>query len=135
MNIIITLPTNLLEKIENGEKTIELRKNCPSNFHPQKDVVYICEKGKKQVVGYMVISTIIHASNWIKTWDDFGSDIGVPVDWYIRYAAEAEHLYLYFIDKFIRFNQPLGLLPFFLKCTPPQSYTYTHVNYYDPDNR
>lgn len=135
MNIIITLPINLIEKIEDGEKTIELRKNCPSNFHPQKDVVYICEKGKKNVVGYMVVSHIVHATNWLKTWEDFGSDIGVPFDWYFEYAADAEKLYLYFIEKFVRFDRPLGLLPYFLKCTPPQSYTYTSVKYFDEEDR
>ena len=44
MNIIITLPSKLIQLIKEGKKRIELRKRYPLFFNPQKDVIYICEK-------------------------------------------------------------------------------------------
>lgn len=134
MNIIITLPTNQIEKIEKGEKTIELREFCPLNFRPQEDVIYVCVEGKREVVGYLVIESIFHASNWFKVWEDFGTEIGMPIDWYLYFFADADKLYLYFISKFVRYPKPLGLLIYFLRYTPPESYIYTAAKYYDEED-
>lgn len=51
MDVIITLPTNLIQLIKDGKKTIELRKNRPLFFNPEEDVIYICKKGTACVVG------------------------------------------------------------------------------------
>ena len=49
MNILITLPKNLLEKIISGEKEFEMRKCLPKHMKIGEDGFFVVEKGTDDV--------------------------------------------------------------------------------------
>ena len=49
MNILITLPKNLLEDILNGKKKYEMRKCFPKQMRIGKDGFFVVEKGTDNV--------------------------------------------------------------------------------------
>lgn len=49
MNILITLPKNLLEKIISGEKQFEMRKCLPKHMKIGEDGFFVVEKGTDDV--------------------------------------------------------------------------------------
>ena len=49
MNILITLPKDLLEKIISGEKKFEMRKCLPKNMRIGEDGFFVVEKGSDEV--------------------------------------------------------------------------------------
>lgn len=55
MNIVITLPHELIQAILDGKKTAEVRSRIPKDFHKECDVVYVVEKGTKTCPLYFSI--------------------------------------------------------------------------------
>lgn len=55
MNIVITLPHELIQAILDGKKTVEVRSRIPKDFHKECDVVYVVEKGTKNCPLYFSI--------------------------------------------------------------------------------
>jgi len=49
MNILVTLPKNLVEKIISGEKTVEVRKCLPKNMKLNSDGFFVVEKGTDNI--------------------------------------------------------------------------------------
>lgn len=91
MDIAITLPKKLWEKIVSGEKVCELRKECPRRFTMGSNVVYVILKGTKDVVGYFTIlsmspvrindavrckNLICADAGWIAKYLDYGNQKG-----------------------------------------------------------
>lgn len=129
MNVIITLPPKFIQLIKEGKKSIELRKTCPIFFEPQKDVIYVCEKGTKSVVGYMTIKQIICANNKFAILEGWSKNIAVPQKWIANYIKDAEELYGFFIGGYKSFYKPLSLNEYFHRLRAPQSFMYTYENY------
>lgn len=129
MNVIITLPSNLIQLIKEGKKSIELRKTCPLFFKPQKDVIYICEKGTGNVVGYMTIKRIIGTKNKFGILANWSKYIAVSPEWITDYIKDAEKLYGFLIGKYKSFDKPLSLNEYFHRLRAPQSFLYTSKNY------
>lgn len=91
MDIAITLPKKLWEKIVSGEKVYELRKECPRRFTMGSNVVYVILKGTKDVVGYFTVlsmspvrindavrcnNLICADAGWIAKYLDYGNQKG-----------------------------------------------------------
>ena len=49
MNILITLPKHLIDKIISGEKKFEMRKCLPKNMRLGEDGFFVVEKGTNEV--------------------------------------------------------------------------------------
>ena len=128
MNIIITLPTNLIQLIKEGKKTIELRKHCPLLFVSNKDVIYICKKGTACVVGYMKIDAVVVTLNKYAILTEWAKDIAVPQEWIKNYIKDAKVLYGYFIRYYREFEKPLPIKEQFNVSRAPQSFVYTTEN-------
>lgn len=128
MNVIITLPSNLIQLIKNGKKTIELRKNKPLFFNPEEDVIYICQKGTAKVVGYMKIDAIKSTRNKYGILTEWAKDIAVPLKWIENYIRNAKELYGYFIGSYTEFDKLLSLRENFKVYRAPQSFAYTTEN-------
>lgn len=125
MDIAITLPKSLWDKIVSGEKKIELRKNRPSSYHIIRDRVYVVIKGSNIVVGYFIIADFVATSpaclmtspNWLK-------QIAVSQDWISHYIEGATLVWLWYIGNVFQFKEPLSR-PFTMKLkNNPQSYVY-----------
>lgn len=129
MNVIITLPSKLIQLIKERKKRIELRKTCPKLFNPHKDVIYICEKGTRNVVGCMIIEQIICTTNKYGILKDWSKDIAVSLEWIANYIKDAKELYGFFIGGCRFFDKPFSLDEHFHVKKAPQSFVYTSDNY------
>lgn len=129
MNIIITLPSNLIQLIKEGRKTIELRKHYPLFFNKDKDVIYICKKGTACVVGYMKIDTVVVTQNKYDILTEWAKDIAVPREWIEKYIKDTKILYGYFIGEYKFFDKPLTLEDHYHVYQGPGTFLYTSINY------
>lgn len=129
MDVIITLPSNLIQLIKEGKKCIELRKTCPKSFNPQKDVIYICEKRTDYVVGYLTIELIMYTNDKFAVLRDRSRYISVPLDWIADNIKNAKHRYSFIISNSKFFDEPLSLDENFHVNKAPQSFVYTFENY------
>ena len=125
MDVIITLPSNLIQLIKEGRKTIELRKHYPLFFNKDEDVIYICKKGTACVVGYMKIDAVVVTQNKYGILTEWAKDIAVPREWIEKYIKDTKILYGYFILYYREFEKPLPLRENFKVYRAPQSFAYT----------
>ena len=125
MNIMITLPQNLIAAILNGEKTIEIRKSRPLHFDCNNDGVYICKKGCAQVVAFFQLREILHVWNPDQFYDDHGSELAIPRTWFFEYVKGHKVCYAWVISKAWLFDTPIALESFSDVEKAPQQYVYT----------
>lgn len=91
MDIAITLPKNLWEKVVSGEKAYELRRDFPRKLRIGADKVYVILKGTTKVVGYFKVmkafqvrihDAVMHSRligvepEWIARYLDYGNKSG-----------------------------------------------------------
>lgn len=95
MNVIITLPVELIAEILEGRKTIEIRKRIPQRFNLDCDIVYVCEKGTHKVP----IMFSIHHFDLYGQWDDndkrIADQASIPVQWLNDYKKSCEYISLW----------------------------------------
>ena len=125
MDIAITLPSSLWDKIVSGEKTIELRKNFPKDFCFKYDRVYVLLKGTTKIAGFFYVSSFedFYAES-INDFDPILSKISVPKQWIINYVGYSSLVYLWHIRKVVPFVNFLDRSYIWNKKTNPQSYFY-----------
>lgn len=125
MNVVITLPRNLITAIVSGAKTIEFRKSYPKDFDCRQDCVFVIEKGTRNVVAYFCVSDFQYESNPVEIWRDYSIQIGVPFFWFMAYAHRCRAYYLWRIRKAAYLYTPLDRGLSLGLTTNPQSYVYT----------
>lgn len=122
MNILITLPRNLIEKIISGEKEFEMRKCLPKHMKIGEDGFFVVEKGTNiircwcRVDGYVVPFSV----------DWYVSRLCVPAEYVLKYA-NGKKVYLWKIGKVKVFqNLERGSL---LISKNPQQFVYCPLSY------
>lgn len=126
MNILITLPKNLIEKIISGKKKFEMRKCLPKNMKIGKDGFFVVEKGTDNV------------RCWCRVDDAFETDINYfsvklyatrlcVSERYINEYANGKKVYLWKIGKVIAFDC-LSRNSLFVDKNP-QQFAYTPLSY------
>lgn len=101
MNILITLPKNLLDKIISGDKRYEMRKCIPINMKLGEDGFFIVEKGTDKVKCWCRVDSAItftmndfHAQRWC-------DDLCVTPQFVLDYAPEGKDVWLWEIGKVV----------------------------------
>lgn len=125
MDIAITLPRSLWNKIVSGEKSIELRKVRPNLFNAWRDRVYVVTKGSNEVVGYFYIecfmattlSCLMVSHRWLE-------QIAVSQEWVSTYIEGSKLIYLWFIGKCVSFNKSADRNFDMRLKNNPQCFTY-----------
>lgn len=125
MNVVITLPENLIAAIVSGAKTIEFRKSYPKDFDCRNDCVYIIEKGTRNVVAYFLVSDFQYENDPVEIWRNYSIQIGVPFFWFMAYAPRCRSYYLWRIRKASYLYTPLDRELSFGLTTNPKDYVYT----------
>lgn len=101
MNILITLPKDLLENIIAGKKKFEMRKCLPKNVKIGVDGFFIVEKGTDDVKcwcridGYIGINMDYFSAKW------YAHKVCVSEQYILKYA-NGKKLYLWKIGKVIK---------------------------------
>lgn len=122
MNVVITLPRDLISKILSGEKTFEMRKSCPYRFR-LGDGVFVIEKGTDIVRCFFKVDEIISinpdkAASW-------ANDLGVSVQYVQNYCKNAQRVYMWHIAEIRQLsNYSRTLLGV---KNNPQNFVYTNV--------
>jgi len=103
MNILITLPKDLLEKIISGEKELEMRKCIPKHMKIGEDGFFVVEKGTDCVRCWCRVD------NWMGTGMDnyrahwYANRLCVSQRYIMEYA-KGKMVYLWKIGKVITFD-------------------------------
>lgn len=99
MNIVITLPIDLISHIVEGRKTIEVRKNFPKNFKLNEDWVYVCCAGQHKIMIAFKVKMLVTSNNPAWVWKHYGGQIRCPYQWWKEYTSKGNALKLWFIDN------------------------------------
>ena len=126
MNILITLPKHLIDKIISGEKKYEMRKCLPKNMKLGEDGFFVVEKGTDEVRCWCRVDKAIgtHLDHYSADW--YVSRLCVPEDYVERYA-NGKKVYLWEIGKVIKL-QDLTRGSLFVDKNP-QQFAYCPLSY------
>lgn len=126
MNVVITLPKHLIDKIISGEKIYEMRKAIPKFMNIGEDGFFAVEKGTRNVRCWCRIDCIYG------TWFDhstaswFAARLCVDEEYVIKYAAD-KRIFLWKIGKVIELS---GLdRNSLLVDNNPQQFAYCPLSY------
>ena len=131
MNIVITLPQELITKILLGEKRYEIRKALPKLLHLDESWVYVVKKGTSEVPLAFKVDNILYGNMYLQLWKSMHGKAGIPLEWYIRYVKNAKRIYIWCISKRIYIKEPLDVKKDFRIEKNPQQNTYTDVDIED----
>ena len=124
MDILITLPKNLIEKILSGEKTVEVRSRRPIKFDLYNDIVYVVQKGTRRVVMDFTIERFVDVDYAGLLFYYNEGNVGVDLAWLTKYAANKKTFSIWYIGCVTSLDcidLTLDKMP--VKAAP-QSYTY-----------
>jgi len=126
MNILITLPKDLLEKIISGEKKFEMRKCLPKNMKIGEDGFFVVEKGTDDVRCWCRVDEVreTYIDHYSAGW--FASRLCVPEE-YIEKYANGKKVYLWKIGKVLNL-QDLTRGSLFVDKNP-QQFAYCPLSY------
>lgn len=129
MNILITLPKNLLDKILSGEKKFEMRKRLPKNMKLGEDGFFVVEKGTDKVRCWCRVDKVktIDTSLINKIAEGLSKDLCVTPQYVIDYACPGKNVCLWEIGKVIEFQGLIRSSLFVSKN--PQQFAYCPLSY------
>lgn len=123
MNVLITLPRHLLDKILAGEKLFEMRKSVPRKMVIGQEGFFVVEKGTDQVRCWCRVDEIIECRMTEIKAAVLSSSLCVSPEFIINYAPVGKKVFLWHIDIVIQLHGISRTL--LLGDTNPQSYAYT----------
>lgn len=124
MDIVITLPGVLINRIMNGSKKIEVRKVFPSYFTKGVDRVYVVLKKTTNVVMSFTVPYYTIYADPNLAWNKFGHELGIPIEWLRAYAKDDSYLCFWRIADVQVLEKPLPLEESFGIKRAPQSFAY-----------
>lgn len=124
MDIVITLPKNLIEKILSGEKTVEVRTRRPIKFNLYRDIVYVVQKGTRRVVMNFTIERFIDVDKAGLLFYYNEGYVGVDLNWLMRYAANKKTFSIWHIGCITSMDKICVYLDDLYIKAAPQSYAY-----------
>ena len=129
MNLVITLPTDLIAAILDKKKSIEIRSKLPINFDTQHDVVYVCQKGFQRVPIYFTIKDYIVFGSSYANDEKIANNASVPVKWIIDYREGRRFVYAWVIGYVCEVASPENLWHDLQLKSNPQSYVYSTLEW------
>ena len=127
MNVVITLPKNLINSILSGAKRFEMRKNFPVSLHVGVEGFFVVEKGTNQIRCWCRVSYIHKLILTSQMAVDYAPYLGVSPDYILNYQSLGEYVFLWAID-YVRpiFDTHLSALGV---SKNPQNYSYCLKTY------
>lgn len=127
MEIVISIRSEYLNKIRDGEKKWELRKKLPVDkiSSGQINKIWVWEtKPISKIVDYIEISELKQEKPSC-LWKKYGKDFGVDKKFYDEYYANSTYALAIGINKWVEGIQPV-LNPTKPTIYAPQGYVYLH---------
>lgn len=92
MNIVITLPANLIDAIISGEKLYEMRKTVPKLMRLKEDGFFVVEKGTDNIRCWCRVDDIFDLKMTAEMTTSISPLVSVPVEYINRYAPNEGHV-------------------------------------------
>ena len=127
MNILITLPKHLIEKIMSGEKKFEMRKCLPKNMKIGEDGFFVVEKGTNEVRCWCRVDRCIEFSMTAIAAIQYAGLLGVSPEFVLNYAPIGTKVYMWEVSKVIKL-QDLCRNSLFIDKNP-QQFAYCPLSY------
>jgi hypothetical protein len=127
MNILITLPKNLLAKIISGEKRYEMRKSLPKNMKVGEDGFFVVEKGTDEVGCWCRVDEIRTMFMTDAIAQKYSRFLCVTPQFILNYAPVGTKVHLWAVSKVIRL-QDLYRDSLFVEKNP-QQFAYCPLSY------
>lgn len=129
MNILITLPKNLIEKIISGEKRYEMRKCLPKHMKIGEDGFFVVEKGTDIVRCWCRVDKIMTLNLVMteKIAKGLSNDLCVSPQFILNYSRTGNDVRLWEIGKVIKL-QDLCRDSLFVDKNP-QQFAYCPLSY------
>jgi predicted transcriptional regulator len=126
MNILITLPKHLIDKILSGEKKYEMRKCLPKHMKIGEDGFFVVEKGTDDVRCWCRVDEVreTYIDHYSAGW--FAPRLCVSEE-YIEKYANSKKVYLWKIGKVVKL-QDLCRDSLYVDKNP-QSFAYCPLSY------
>lgn len=127
MNILITLPKHLLDKILSGEKKYEMRKSLPKKMKIGEDGFFVVEKGTDNVRCWCRVDSVIHTGMNAYVAERFSDELCVTPEFILNYAPVGKDVCLWQIGKVVELRDlcrdSLGI------DKNPQQFAYCQLSY------
>lgn len=127
MNVIITLPIELISEIAEGRKTIEVRKTIPTRLNEETDWIYVCCTGKRKVMIAFRVSKFKKAKDSAGIWAQLGGQIRCSYPWWLEYTKDKRTLFFWYISDVHVINRQTDAWLKIVKDKNPQSFKYTQM--------
>ena len=125
MQILLSIKPEFVEKIFNGEKRFEFRKQIPKK---QFNKVFIYESSPTQnIVGWFRVGNIIkgHPDD---IWGNCKDNSGILESQYYQYCNGNTRIYALELKEVHKFDEPINPFDFVSDFTPPQNFSYLETN-------
>lgn len=123
MNVVITLPEHLIKAIIWGEKFFEIRSKKPLRFDKNKDVVFVAQKGSKEVPLYFTIQRFLYYDG-ITDRKYLAKKAAVSVDYIDNYLKGKKVICAWVIGCACKVDCPFSLYSDLKINKNPQSFIY-----------
>lgn len=128
MNIVITLPQELITKILLGEKRYEIRKTLPQLLQLEASWVYVVKKGTSEVPLAFNVNNLLYGNKYMELWKSMQGKAGIPLEWYLKYVKDAKRICIWSISKRIYFIDPIDVKKDLMIEMNPQQFSYTKTD-------
>ena len=129
MNIVITLPKNLIDAILEGKKILELRKSMPRLLRKGEDGFFVVEKGTKCIRCWCRVDEIHIVSGLFSLTKETCEMLAVSKEYVDTYRSNAKFIYLWRIGKVKRFEDGAVTLEDLVVDRAPQSFAYCPLSF------
>lgn len=126
MNVLITLPKELIDKIISGEKKFEMRKCLPRLMNLGEDGFFVVEKGTDEIRCWCRVDNVNETYIDHYSIDWYVSRLCVPAE-YVEKYANGKKVYLWEIGK-VKVLQDLVRDSLFVDKNP-QQFAYCPLSY------
>lgn len=128
MNILITLPKDLIESIISGKKKFEMRKSLPKYMNIGEDGFFVVEKGTDEVRCWCRVDEI--RETWINFFSSkwYAEQICVSEE-FIEIYARGKKVYLWKIGKVIIFEKDSLIRDSLMIDKNPQQFAYCPLSF------
>lgn len=126
MNILITLPSYLIQKIIAGEKEFEMRKCLPKQMKIGEDGFFVVEKGTNDVRCWCRVDEVRETYIDQNSSELLTHRLCVSEE-YIKNYANSKKVYLWKIGKVIEFE--IFIRDWLLVDKNPQQFAYCYLSY------
>ena len=127
MNVIITMPAELICEILEGRKTIEARKTIPTRLNENTDWVYVCCAGQRKVMVAFQVSKFQRTNDGLGVWSKLGGKIRCHYAWWVEYTKDKRTIFFWHITNVHAIELQTAAWLNLVKDKNPQSFKYTNI--------